>query len=391
MDAFLGLVLASLILVMGFWFFDRRSVLVRRYLQTARQERDETREELRQIRLEMTAITRNISAGILLIDSAEQIVFINSLARQMLDTPAESKLGFSHLSWWIDLKPLIQEVLAHRAESLGQTIIYKERAFQVSVHALPGDARSAALILINEVTELQRLGRVRRDFVANISHELRTPVTSLQLLVETLAKELPSDNPLITDLLNKQQEQVSVLHQLTEEMMGLALIESGQMPIRLVETQVSDLIQKTLEVLRVQAEHKGIQIQVQDSAELCAWADASAVQKVLNNLLHNAIKFTAPGGQIVIRTSQVQDNIEIQIADTGIGINARDLPRIFERFYKADQSRASGNSRGTGLGLAIAKHIVEGHGGTIWAESIEGKGSTFHFTLPACGDTVTSH
>jgi two-component system phosphate regulon sensor histidine kinase PhoR len=254
------------------------------------------------------------------------------------------------------------------------------------VQAFPIPSHYAAIISIREVTELQRLGRVRRDFVANISHELRTPVTTIQLLVDTLARELPANLPGATDLLGKLREQVGVLNQLAEEMMGLALIESGQMPIRLIETHVIDLVEGTLEVLRTQAEHKGIQIEVQISSELCALADATGVRKVLNNLLHNAIKFTPARGRVHLSAVAVDDNIQIEISDTGCGIPARDLARIFERFYKVDQSRASSGTRGTGLGLAIAKHIVEGHGGKIWAESIEGQGSTFYFTLPACGD-----
>lgn len=390
MDLFLGLVVVIIVVILGLWLLNRRSAVIRRYLQAARQERDAVREELRQTRLQTDAIMQNIHEGVLLIDSTEQIVFINSAARQLLDIPTESKIALDTISWGLELKPLIHEVMAHRAESLGQTIIYHEHAFQINVYALPAEAPSAVLIQINDITELQRLGRVRRDFVANISHELRTPVASLQLLVETLAKELGTAKPWITDLLSKQQEQVSVLHQLTEEMMGLALIESGQMPIRLVETSVDGMIHKAVDVLRVQAEHKGIQIEIADSSALCVWADPAAVHKVLNNLLHNAIKFTSSGGHIMISTAQVDDNVEIKISDTGMGITARDLPRIFERFYKADQSRALTVTRGTGLGLAIAKHIVEGHGGKIWAESIEGKGSTFHFTLPACSDPEAS-
>ena len=376
--------LALLILILGFWLFDRRAKLIRKQLQIAQQERDQIREELRQVRLERDWITSSVGDGILLIDASEQILFMNDVAKKILDLRPQDHYSLKDMAWWLDVQPLIREVLTHRAGSLGQTVVKDERAFQVNVRALPTDARPAAILLIHEVTELQRLGRVRRDFVANISHELRTPVTTLQLLVETLSKELPTNQPRVADWLAKLQEQVGVLQQLAEEMMGLALIESGQMPIRLLETPVIDLVQGALEVLRPQAEHKGIAIETQVPPDLCALADAAGIRKVLNNLLHNAIKFTPARGRIVISARPSDDNIEIQIADTGIGIPARDLSRIFERFYKADQSRAAHASRGTGLGLAIAKHIVEGHGGTIRVESIEGQGSTFYFTLPAC-------
>jgi two-component system phosphate regulon sensor histidine kinase PhoR len=233
------------------------------------------------------------------------------------------------------------------------------------------------------VTELQRLGRIRRDFVANISHELRTPVTTLQLVTETLANALRDNLAAAPDLLTKLRGQIELLNQLTEEAMDLALIESGQMPLKLVEAHLAGLLNQVLDLLRPQAEQKQIAIDAQISSDLIVLADSAGAQKVLRNLLHNAIKFTPSGGRISVRARRDADNIEIQVSDTGIGIPAKDLPRIFERFYKADRARAQGEARGTGLGLAIAKHIVEGHGGRIWAESVEGRGSTFHFTLPA--------
>jgi two-component system phosphate regulon sensor histidine kinase PhoR len=388
MDSIWGLTLLTFfILMVGIWLGDRRSQLIRHRLLVMRQERDLARDELNQLRLERDAITQSVSEGILLVDANEQITFVNQVARRILDLRAGTKLSLNDLGWWFDLQSLIRDVIAQRTEALGQTIVKDERAFQVNAYALPEKARAAAIILIQEVTELQRLGRMRRDFVANISHELRTPVATLQLLVETLAKELPPRYPLLNELVQKQQEQVSALHQLAEEMMGLALIESGQMPIRLIETRVIDLVQSVVDVLRVQAERKEIQIELQVPSELCAWADSTGVRKVLNNLLHNAIKFTPSKGRIVVSACGADDNIEIKISDTGMGIPARDLPRIFERFYKVDQARTASGARGTGLGLAIAKHIVEGHGGKIWAESVEGKGSIFYFTLPACGES----
>ncbi len=387
MESFFGVtILIICILVIGIWFLDRRSMSIRKYLFAMRHERDSAHEELRQLQLERDIITQTVSEGILLIDTDEQITFSNEVAKRILNLSTDKKFYLSEISWWLDLQPLLHDVIAHRTDSLGQTIVKEDCTFQVSARTLPENARAAAIILLRDVTELQRLGRVRRDFVANISHELRTPVTTLQLLVETLTKALPPDNQFIADLLRKEQEQVSALHQLTEEMMGLALIESGQMPIRLIETRICDLVQGAFAGLHLQAERKGLRIEMRVPPELYAWADGVAVHKVLNNLLHNAIKFTPSGGQITISARPLDDNIELQVADSGVGIPARDLTRIFERFYKVDNARVANRVRGTGLGLAIAKHIVEGHGGKIWVESTEGKGSTFYFTLPACSE-----
>ncbi len=181
--------------------------------------------------------------------------------------------------------------------------------------------------------------------------------------------------------------QIDLLKQLTDELMDLALIESGQAPIRLVNLVAVDLINETLAPLRVQAERKEITLETFVPPDMQVLADPLAVRKILGNLTHNALKFTPRGGRVTLRATWCNEGRDVQIAiqDTGIGISPQDLARIFERFFKVDRSRAraEGELRGTGLGLAIAKHMVEAHGGKIWAESAPGKGSTFYFTLPS--------
>ncbi len=265
-----------------------------------------------------------------------------------------------------------------------QTILRGERAYAATVHGTGEPGQGGVLIELDEVTELQRLGRARREFVANISHELRTPITSLQLLMETMTEHRLSDRAFALEFLDKLRIQIDLLRQLTDELMDLALIESGQAPITLVETNASDLARQVADALRPQAERKGLELDVSVPSALVVLADAQAIHKVLGNLVHNAIKFTPPGGRIGIRAALKSDNVEFAVQDTGIGIPAQDLPRVFERFYKVDRSRtrANGDMHGTGLGLAIAKHVVSAHGGSIWATSAEGHGSTFYFTLP---------
>ncbi|MBI5033216.1 MAG: PAS domain-containing sensor histidine kinase [Chloroflexi bacterium] len=375
MDSLLAMfLLIGVALVSGIWLADRRRQDLVRSLKSAQKD-------LRRVSLQRDMVTQSVDEGIIAIDTAEQISFISKTAQEIL---GDGKHTLAQVERIFGIEPLVREVLDHHADLLAQTVAKDERIFQVSVHAFPKNSQNAALIVIREVTELQRLGRVRRDFIANISHELRTPVTSLRLLTDTLSKELATNPALVAELVAKLRQQVDVLHQLADEMMSLALIESGQMPIRLIEVRLNDLVEATLEILRTQAELKHVTIEVQIDKELCALADPDGMRKVFNNLIHNAIKFTPAQGRITISAIQVGENIQMQIADMGIGIPARDLPRIFERFYKTDQARAASGVRGTGLGLAIAKHIVEGHGGRIWAESVEGKGSTFYFTLPTC-------
>ncbi len=353
-----------------------------REAETVRRERDRARDESNQLRARWDLVTRSIGEGIILIDAKQQIVFINESARRLLNLTGDAR-SFGEIAWGLQVQPLVAEILAGRAELLSQSVVNDERAFQVTVRACAADSSCGAVIGISEVTELQRLGQVRREFVANISHELRTPVATLRLLVDTVANEIQQNPAAANEWLGKMRGQIDALHQLTTELMDLALIESGQMPIKLVDVPIAELIDQVVQLLQPQIRRKQIVIDAQASPAARALADPDGVRRVLSNLLHNAIKFTPANGRIAVRALAAGDNIEIQVEDSGTGIPARDLPRIFERFYKVDRSRGQGEARGTGLGLAIAKHIVEGHGGRIWAESVEGKGSTFHFTLPA--------
>lgn len=365
------------------WLLKRQLDLTQARMRRSQRELNRASGELKRQQAQCSAITQNLEEGVLLLDARQRVIFLNEAARGLLKVQDGIGREVGEIAWGWDLPPLVNEVLAQRAGSLTQLIVRDDRAFQARVCSLPTSAPVASLIILSEATELQRLGRIRRDLVANVSHELRTPITTLNLLAETLSNELPADDSMARDLLAKLRGQIDLLHQLTTEMMDLSMIESGQMPLKLVETDVAELVDEALKLLRPQAERKQMTLIIQIPPGLRALADVAGVRKVVSNLLHNAIKFTPPHGSITLQALREGDNVQVDVADTGIGIPARDLPRIFERFYKVDRARTSGESRGTGLGLAIAKHIVEGHGGKIWAESVEGKGSTFHFTLPA--------
>ena len=336
---------------------------------------------------EHLALTRAISDGIVRVDANGNAVYANDIARALLGMQKNARGSIRHLAWGFDLDALVNQILNGDSDSTSQTVAKDDRTFQVRAVAIRNADERGALLAFTEVTELERLGRARREFVANISHELRTPLASLQLLSETIAAQGAQDPALLNDLLDKMRVQVDLLKQLTDELMDLALIESGRAPIRLVNTTAAELVQESLAALRVQAERSGIILETNIPADMDVLADPQAMRKVLGNLLHNALKFTPRDGRITIRATWCNEGRDVQIAiqDTGIGIPPQDLSRIFERFYKVDRSRAraQGELRGTGLGLAIAKHIVEAHGGKIWAESVQGKGSTFYFTLPS--------
>jgi len=251
----------------------------------------------------------------------------------------------------------------------------------------------ASLVILQDLTRIRRLETVRRDFISNISHELRTPLASLQALVDTLRDGALDDPPAARHFLDRMETEVEALTQMAQELLELSRIESGQAPMRLIPTPAADVVFPPVERLRPQAERAGLSITIDLPPDLPPLlADAERAQQVITNLVHNAIKFTPSGGQIRVSGSGLQVssdghiqpetlNLEpetlssgawvlIAVKDTGVGIPADDLPRIFERFYKADRARSGG---GTGLGLSIARHIVQAHGGRIWAESVEGK------------------
>jgi len=332
----------------------------------------------------LRAISRATTDGFILVNSDMRVEFVNDAARALLSLENEVGSPLREIAGGSDLQPLVDQSLRQQLESVAQILIRGERAFSAHVQNVGAGTKNTVLIRLQEITELQRLGRARRDFVANISHELRTPVTSLQLLLDTITEETLSDKTFALDLLGKIRLQVDLLRQLTDELMDLALIESGQAPIKLVETRAEDLVHEAIAPLHPQAELKGVHVSVSIVPATIVLADPQAIRKVLGNLIHNAIKFTNSGGRVEVRVQRDGDNVQISVSDTGIGIPANDLPRVFERFYKVDRARArgAGELHGTGLGLAIAKHIVSAHGGKLWADSVEGKGSTFFFTLP---------
>ncbi len=248
--------------------------------------------------------------------------------------------------------------------------------------AIPDRQTGGALLVVQDLTRLRRLETVRRDFISNVSHELRTPLASLKALTETLQDGALDDPPAARRFLNRMQTEVDALTQMAAELLELSRIESGQVPLELKPVAATQLLHSAAERMRTQGERAGLELHVECNPELPqVQADASRLEQVLVNLIHNAIKFTPPGGEVRLFARQEARFIRFSVSDTGSGIDPDDLPRIFERFYKADRARSRGGS-GTGLGLSIARHIVEAHGGKIWVESEIERGSTFYFTIP---------
>ena len=245
---------------------------------------------------------------------------------------------------------------------------------------IPDQHTSGSLLLVQDLTRLRRLETVRRDFVSNLSHELRTPLASLRALAETLQDGALDDPPAALRFVDQIQIEVDALTQMVNELLELSKIESGRFSLDRSLVAPYDLLDSASQRMQLQAERANLHLRVECAKDLPAvQIDSQRLEQVLVNLIHNAVKFTRPGGEIILFAEPDQESVRFGVRDTGVGIPEDEVPRIFERFYRVDKSRA-GN--GTGLGLSIAKHIVEAHGGKIWVESREGQGSTFYFTIP---------
>ncbi|HNS52687.1 MAG TPA: ATP-binding protein [Anaerolineae bacterium] len=333
----------------------------------------------------LAAVLEHMADGVLITDELGNVDLINPAAARLLGATDHKVLGrrlgqvvphYQILELWKRCHDQGQEQLeAMEISHSGLFLQVIVTPFQVS------DAR-AFLVILQDLTRIRRLETVRRDFMANISHELRTPLAGLKALVDTLRGGALKDPPAAKRFLKRMDGEVDALTQMVEELLELSRIESGQAPLRLGPTPVADVLLPPTEQLRHQAERAGLDLTVVIAPEVpSVLADVERARKVVTNLVHNACKFTPAGGSIVVGAMSAGEEVVISVQDTGVGIPAEDLPRIFERFYKADRARSGG---GTGLGLAIAKHIVQGHGGRIWVESVEGQGSTFCFSLPRC-------
>jgi len=332
----------------------------------------------------LTAVLTHMADGVVITGGEGQVRLMNPAAARMLGLSEGTATGESFVAVARDHQVVeVWHRCRETSEEQSETVemVGHGPFLRVVVSPLRDTSQGGCLVLLQDLTQIHRLETVRRDFISNISHELRTPLASLKALVDTLHDGALDDPPAARRFLQRMETEVDALTQMVQELLELSRIESGQVPLRLKPTPVADVVLPPVERLRPQAKRAGLRLTVDLPTDLPPLlADVERVQQVVTNLVHNSIKFTPSGGQVTLSAEPVGDEVIISVRDTGVGIPADDLPRIFERFYKADQARSGG---GTGLGLAIAKHIVLAHGGRVWAESVEGKGSTFYVALPA--------
>ncbi len=350
-------------------------------------------------RTRIEAVFASMQDGVLITDAQGRVQSINVAAARLFNTSLERAAGRSLIELTHDheLHRALQAALSEPDTRRRLEVKIGDYAIVADMTAMPDKsgatpgapvvdaANLTGLVVLQDVTELRRLERARRDLLANIGHELRTPLASVKLLAETAGTAMHDDPQSAAEFLRHITVEVDGLTHLVRELLELSRIESGQVPLRREPVGVGELMLRVESRLRVLAEQGGLRIAVSAPDGLpLAYADPARVEQVLVNLAHNAVKFTPPGGEITLRAERYGGGLRMSVNDTGVGIPPDDLPRIFERFYKVDKARTSNREGegGTGLGLAIAKHIVQAHGGRIWAESTLGEGTTFFFTLP---------
>jgi two-component system phosphate regulon sensor histidine kinase PhoR len=345
----------------------------------------ETLGELRAQRDRMGGILDAMQEGVLLLDASGRIALVNPALREMLLLPSDTigKLPLEVIRH-AEMSALLEKATGATTPVTGEIEVagVKPRRLLVRAHALAGEGEpGGVLCVVIDVTDLRRLETLRRDFVANVSHELRTPVTTVRSAAETLlggAAADPAASRRFIDIINRNAER---LQQLVEDLLDLSKIESRQYQLKLEPVELAAALGQIASLSRERADARRISIRVDAPDGLAVRVDRRAFEQVVNNLVDNAVKYCGEGCHVVVSAAAQDGDVKILVADDGPGIEARHLPRLFERFYRVDAGR-SRDQGGTGLGLSIVKHLVEAMGGRVSVESSPGRGTTFCLTLP---------
>ena len=334
-------------------------------------------------RMQLDAILNHMNDGILIINAEGNVERINQAAQLMFNITSQDAVDRSAVEVLrqVQLIELWKACSTTGRQQVTTVETSPDRSFLQGI-ATPvtwGD-KSSIMLIFQDLTRIHQLELVRKEFVSNVSHELRTPLSSMKALTETLQETISEEPEVSQKFLKRMDQELDNLIQLVNELLELSRLESGKVPLERQRISPSVLLQAAEDRMKLQAERNGLEILSIHNEELPdVSADFTRIEQVFTNLIHNAIKFTPPGGKVILSAREEEGQVVFTIEDTGIGIPPEVLPRIFERFYKADRSRAS---TGTGLGLSISKHVIESHGGRIWAESEGEIGSKFSFSLP---------
>lgn len=350
---------------------------------------DERLKTITQQRNELEAVLSSMLEAVMVIDAEDNILRINKAARSLLELPDSIIEGrpFREVIRNADLYRFMTEIEDTDQPTEGDIVLFagKEKFLQAHGTLIKGTDKHnyGTLVVLNDITRIKKLENIRRDFVANVSHELKTPITSIKGFVETLqagAIEEPENAIRFLDIV---QQQADRLNAIIEDLLLLSRIESKQETeeIDIEEVSLKSILAGAIQVISTKANQKQIDIEMKCDDKLAVKANPQLIEQAMINLLDNAIKYSSENSSVKIITKAQDGEVHIRVEDNGIGIPKDQLPRLFERFYRVDKAR-SREMGGTGLGLAIVKHIVNSHKGHILVESEKGEGSAFTIVLP---------
>ena len=325
----------------------------------------------------MVAALDSSADAVIALDDRDVIAFANPAAQHLLSRSLPGLIG-NPFVWAIADAEVVEALRSSREKGESQRLLVERpagRHLEVVLTPIVDGGDWASLVVFHDVTNVRRVEQVRRDFVANVSHELRTPLAALKSVIETLQAGAIEDPAATEEFLARGDEEIDRLVLMVEELLELSRIESGEMPLALQDVPAGDILAAAVDRMKPKAERHGLSLTLDAPDSLPNInADRNLLERAIVNLIDNAVKFTPTSGDIHVSARASDGLLTVDVRDTGEGIDPDDLPRVFERFYKADRARRGG---GTGLGLAIVKHSIEAHGGSVSAQSEPGRGSSF--------------
>lgn len=342
---------------------------------------------------QLSTVIENSESGLVLIDEKGYVHIVNRKFLAMIDKPSQDFIGDLYYDVFQneDFQAVVQEAFLYEERVKKEFSFYQhgETVYLEMVGAPIFNERNflrGAVLVISDITEFKHVEMMRKDFVANVSHELKTPITSIKGFAETLLDGALQDKATQEQFLNIIYEESDRIQLLIEDLLSLSRLEKEDSGLQIDEMHLDDLIENVLKMIAALASEKEITIQTEVQPHIVFQADEEKIKQLLLNLLTNAISYTPAHAKVRLSVHHKNEAVSIQVSDEGIGIEQQDIPRIFERFYRVDAAR-SRDTGGTGLGLAIVKHIVELHQGQIEVDSEYGKGTSFTVSLPAVGHT----
>jgi len=335
---------------------------------------------------QLQTVLSTMAEGVLAVGADKSILLANDAARQLLDFATPNSQGRSLLA--VTRARAVSDAVAQALASSAPVVREFDapsparRKLSLRATQLPGDPCPGVVIVLHDLTELRRLENLRRELVANVSHELKTPLSAIKGYAETLRLGAINDQEHNLHFVRRIEEQADRLHQLILDILQIARLESGQESFEPTQISVASLLGQCANLFREPAAARQVELIFQPPTEpLSIYADEEGVRTILSNLVDNGLKYTPPQGQVVVRAFSQNGVVVLEVADTGIGIGEQNLSRIFERFFRVDKARSS-ELGGTGLGLSIVKHLAQQFGGNVSVTSEVGRGSTFRVELP---------